>query len=215
MTPYEQFRRVLRDLNLMAERDIRSLWRRFDGDPDALAEVLGEVVQTYGDAAASVSADWYDQLRADTGVRPGFSAVMPEPKNPGVGQLVGWATAKATDEEAFRSLILGGVQRRITNYSRDVITSSSIRDPRARGWMRIGTGECGFCAMLVSRGAVYTRESVDFASHDHCQCGAAPAFAPDQIEAVSAEFIPSARRRTDNIKQADADRAKRWIAANL
>ena len=215
MTPYEQFRRIIRDLNLSAQRDLQQVWNASGGDPVALAEVLEELVRTYGSASASLAADWYDELRADTGVRPGFTAIVPEPAAPGISALVGWAAKTATDEDSFRSLIAGGLQRRITNYSRDVITQSSVRDPRARGWMRTGTGECGFCAMLISRGAVYTKATVDFASHDHCHCGAAPAWAPDQIEAVREEFVPSARRRSEAIKKADNDRAKRWIAANL
>lgn len=213
MTPYEQFRRILRDLNLDAQRDLQVLW--VGGDSAALAEVLSELVQTYGSAAGALSADWYDELRADVGVRPGFTAVVPEPREPGTRVLLEWAAAQATSEDSFRSLVSGGIQRRITNYSRDVITTSAVRDPRARGWMRTGRGECGFCAMLVSRGAVYSKATVDFASHDHCKCGAAPAWSPQQITAVKDEFVPSARRRADETKSADVERAKRWIAANL
>lgn len=215
MSPYEEFRRLIRDLNLQAQRDLQIIWQSVGGDPAALAEVLAEVVQTYGSASASVAADWYDQLRVNEGVRPGFTAVIPDPASPGTTQLVEWALAKATTEDTFRSMITGGVQRRITNYSRDVITTSSVQDPRARGWMRTGTGECGFCAMLVSRGAVYTKSTVDFASHDHCKCSAAPAWSPEQTQAVKAEFVPSARRRSEDTKQSDRDRAKAWINANL
>lgn len=215
MTPYEQFRRIIRDLNRDAQRDLQAIWRSVGGDPAALAEVLAEVVQTYGSAAAAVSADWYDELRAHTGVRPGFKATAPEPRDPGARILIDWAAAKATTEESFQTLIAGGVQKRITNYSRDVITTSSARDPRARGWMRIGAGECGFCAMLVGRGAVYTKATADFASHDHCKCGAAPAWSPQQITGVRDEFVPSARRRADETKAVDAARVRAWIAANL
>ncbi len=215
MTPYEQFRRIIRDLNLDAQRDLQAIWRSVGGDPAALAEILAELVQTYGEAAAALSADWYDELRADTGVRAGFTAVVPEPREPGTSALVRWAAAEATTENAFRSLIAGGIQKRITNYSRNVITTSSVQDPRASGWMRIGSGECGFCAMLISRGAVYSKSTVDFASHDHCKCGAAPSWSPSQTTAVKDEFVPSARRRSDETKAADAARAKRWIERNL
>jgi hypothetical protein len=30
--------------------------------------------------------------------------------------------------------------------------------------------------MLIGRGAVYTEASVDFEAHDHCHCGAEPAW---------------------------------------
>lgn len=215
MTPYEQLRRLIRDLNLSAQRDLEAVFRSAGGDAAALAEVLAEVVQTYGSAAASVTADWFDELRVSEGIRPGFTAVIPEPRDPGTSALVNWALSSGTSEDAIASLIVGGIQRRITNYSRNVLTTSSVRDPRARGWMRTGAGECGFCAMLVSRGAVYTKASVDFASHDHCKCSVAPAWNQAQTNAVRDEFVPSAKRRSEDAKQADADRARAWIAANL
>lgn len=215
MNPYEIFRRAIRDLNQQAQRDLETVWRSSAGDPAALAEILGEVVQTYGSMSAAVAAEWYDDLRADTGVRPGFSAVIPEPATPGTTVLVEWAAASATSEDSLKTLIAGGLQKRITNYSRDVVTTSSIRDPRSRGWMRIGTGECDFCSMLVGRGAVYSKSTVDFASHDHCNCSAAPSWNPSQTQAVQDLYVPSARRRSEEVKAADAERVRRWIAANM
>lgn len=214
MTPYEQFRRLVRDLNLQAQADLRAIWRSAGGRVE-LAEVLAELVQSYGDASAAVAAEWYDTLRSDSGVGAGFRAVVPDPRNPGTAPLIDWAASKAQSEEAFRTLISGGIQRRITNYSRNVITTSAVRDPKSGGWMRTGTGECGFCAMLISRGAVYSKETVDFASHDHCECHVAPVWSPAQVSAVKSEFVPTARRRSDRAAEADRERAKRWIAANL
>ena len=75
--------------------------------------------------------------------------------------------------------------------------------------------------MLISRGAVYSEEGVDFASHDHCNCGAAPAFAPDQVKEITKEFAHSARRKVDGegnvlpISDAERDRVNSWIANNL
>lgn len=215
MTPYEIFRRAIRDLNIQAQRDLEAVWRSSGGDPVALAEILADVVQTYGTTAAAVAAEWYNDLRADTGVRPGFSAVIPEPVEPGTTALVEWAAAKAASEESLKSLIAGGLQKRITNYSRDVVTTSSIRDPRARGWMRIGTPECDWCAVLIGRGAVYSEKSVQFKTHDYCDCDAAPGWLPGQIKEITNAFVPSARRRTAEMKQADVDRMNAWIRRNV
>lgn len=215
MSQYEGFRRMIRDLNLDARRDLEAVWRSSSGDPAALRGILEELVQTYGDAAASLSADWYDAMRANAGVRPGFSAIVPDPKTHGTSQLVNWATATATDEEAFKSLIVGGLQRRITNYSRNVITRSSIIDPHSKGWMRVGRGSCGFCAMLISRGSVYTKMTVNFKTHDHCNCNAAPAWSPSDIHEIRKKFVPSARERSEGTRDADNARAAAWIARNL
>lgn len=215
MSPYQQFLRLIRDLNIEAQRDLDTLWRSVGGDPVALGEVLAELVQSYGDAAAAAAATWYDEVRTDAGVTPGFQAVLPEPREPGTYALVGWAADQANSADSFRSLIGGGVQRRITNYSREVLTTSSVRDPRARGWMRVGAGACDFCAMLISRGAVYTKESVRFASHDSCHCGVAPAWSSGQVASVRSEFVPSSRRRSEAASEADRARVRAWISANL
>lgn len=216
MTPYETFRRAIRDLMILAESDIRDLWRLVqDAGPDALYELLPDIIDTYGSAAQSIAADHYEQVRDLAEVPGSFTPIVEPPANTGAGSLVGWATSTATSPEAFQLMILGGVQRRIVNQSRDVVRLSSIADPRAGGWMRTGSGGCGFCAMLISRGAVYSEKSVDFASHDNCNCNAAPAFNREQIRAVKSEFVPSARRRSEATKEADAERAREWIADNL
>ena len=117
--------------------------------------------------------------------------------------------------ESFQSLVEGGFERRLTDYSRDVVMQSAVADPRARGWMRVGAGRCDFCAMLIGRGAVYTENTVRFASHDRCKCSVAPAFNPDQVKSVNSEFVASARNRSDASKSADAERARQWIETNV
>jgi queuine/archaeosine tRNA-ribosyltransferase len=105
-----------------------------------------------------------------------FSAIPAEVKDVGAHALVGWAAATATDDAAFQSLLLGGVQRRIANFDRLTIMGSSIADPSARGWTRVGFGECDFCRLLLDRGAVYSEDTVDFESHDNCRCSGVPEF---------------------------------------
>jgi hypothetical protein len=145
----------------------------------ALRDLLPGLIDQYGAATATVAADWYDDLRDERGVRGRFRAIPASVAETGTQALVGWAlteVADPTNVAAFRSLIEGGTQRRIANFSRLTVTGSSVADPQARGWQRTGAGDCDFCAMLIGRGAVYTEASVEFPSHDHCQCGSEPAW---------------------------------------
>lgn len=216
MTPYEEFRRAIRDLMILAESDIRDLWRLVqDAGIDALYELLPDVIDTYGSAAQSLAADYYENLREVEEAPGRFTPIVEPPATTGSGALIGWATATATDDRAFQQLIFGGVQRRIVNQSRDVVTRSAIADPSARGWMRIGSGKCDFCMTLIGRGAVYTERTADFASHDGCGCNAAPAFNPAQVRTVKSAFVASARRRSEETKAADNERVREWMAANL
>lgn len=219
LSRYERFRREVRDLGIEANRDIEILWRSMPdprGAKEALFDLLPEIVAAYHGAASAAAADFYDDIR-DAAEAPGrFSpVVMDTDRDLGTSELVKWALKTAEDGASFQSLIIGGVTKRIANGARDVVTRSSIDDPAARGWMRIGAGECDFCAMLVSRGAVYSEATVDFASHDHCNCGAAPAFNPSQARAVKSEYVPSARRKSQAVRERDRVRVNDWIADHL
>lgn len=193
-------------------RDLNVIWRQVETAEQAgtaLFDILPDLIDTYGLAAGTLAADWYDDLRETEGIGGSFTAIPADVRNAGAAELVGWATSTATDLPSLRSLIEGGTQRRIANFSRQTITGSSYADPKAQGWQRVGNGECAFCSMLIGRGITYSEASADFASHDHCRCSAAPEFVgePKPVKPYS----PSTR----NISDADRARARAWMKANL
>lgn len=210
-TPAE-LRRALADLNVLAARDLGRIFRALqDGDnvAEALHDILPSLVARYGEAAAALAADWYDDLRAAKGVGGAFAAIPADLKDGGAHALVGWAVDTATDDGSLVALLEGGLQRRVINFGRFTVTESSIADPRADGWQRLGQGKnCTFCDMLISRGAVYSEASADFGSHDHCNCVAVPAFKGEPREVKP--YAPSLRGSTD------AERAlvRAWIASH-
>lgn len=78
-------------------------------------------------------------------------------------------------------------ERVVLNGARGEMWRGMDRDKRALGWARQSrTGTpCGFCAMLISRGAVYRSEdSAAFSEgdlyHDNCKCFAVPVWTNDQ-----------------------------------
>lgn len=202
----------VKGLAVLAERDIAVLWTQVS-DPaqmtTALHDLLPALIDAYGAAAATVAANWYDEHRARADVGGSFTATPADIPDTGAHALIGWAASTATDTSALRTLITGGTQRRIANFSRATVTGSAVADPKATGWQRVGNGECAFCRMLIGRGAVYTKASSDFASHDSCHCSAVPAWGGRK--APVRPFTPSTRGVTD----ADRARARAWIAANL
>jgi hypothetical protein len=71
LSKHEEFRRAIRDLNLLAKADMDLLWRTVRDARDAkeaLMDLLPEVVDTYGLAAGSIAADYYDGLREEAAV---------------------------------------------------------------------------------------------------------------------------------------------------
>lgn len=187
-----------------------ALWRQVSNAVEAriaLQDVLPSLVDTYGQAAAAVAADWYDEAREAAAVSGAFRAIPASIDDNATSALALWATESGTDLGSIQSLVNGGLQRRITNWSRQTVAGSALADPRADGWQRVGVGTCktGFCDMLIGRGAVYTEATADFASHDNCKCSAVPAFkgAPRPVK----PYTPSSR----NISDADRQRTIEYL----
>lgn len=223
-----QARQQVIDLATLASDDLASL--KLSGlSPlqvrEALARALPVLASEYGSAASAISADWYDDLRSSKRLKRRFRAVpaiLPTPER--FESLAGWAV-----EPMFRldldgnppvdavettvSKASGGLQRIILNAQRETVTRSTLLDPEAAGWARVGTGHtCKFCQMLLSRGAVYSAETVRFRSHDNCNCAASPSWDRSVKVETKEPFVPSKRRRSAQTKSLDAARAKEFIA---
>lgn len=212
-------RRDLVRLTGLAERDLRKLMAQatsFEQAEAILADTLPSLITQYGEAAALLGAEWYDDLRDQHEVAGRFSAAPADLPDQGAVTLAQWARSTAANLVAMEGLVAGGMTRRINDWSRATVTNSALADPRAEGWMRVGRGQsCAFCSMLIGRGDVYRESSVRFASHDSCNCGAAPKWAGVADVFDVEEFRASQRRRSDETREADNARARDWIAQNL
>lgn len=212
----EAHRRDVATLESLARNDLRLLLAPLDSAEavrDALLRSLPDLVDIYGSAAATLAADWYEELRAEEAIRGRFTATPATLPDLGRSEaLARWAVTPMFDADPDKLKALerasGGLQRIISNGSRETIAYSSIDDPKANGWQRTGRGACGFCAMLISRGDVYTEHSADFASHDHCNCSAVPAF--DGKARPVKPYTPSLRQAST----ADRARVRDYLATH-
>lgn len=218
MTSPDALRRRIAALTGLAQADVRSLILEvndFAGRALALEKTLPLLIDTYGQAAATVAAEWYDEYRITNDVPGRFRApAAPLPDDTGALALLDWARGVATSPDSMMDLVYGGMQRRVSNQARLTVMGAANIDPKSRGWRRVGDGHnCAFCDMLISRGAVYTKDTVRFASHDHCNCQAAPAFAGHGLIEVD-QYRRSPTWRGKGRAERD-DRARAWIAANF
>lgn len=171
-------RNQIAGLTGFAERDLRALWRQVasaDEASVALYDVLPSLIETYGQAAAVVAADWYDDTRDRAGAKGRFRAFPALVPESGAPSLIGWAASQATSLETMLPLVMGGVQKRIANVSRFTVADSAIADSGSEGWVRVGFGECDWCQQYID-GEVRTVAGYDFDAHDWCQCDAEPVF---------------------------------------
>jgi len=212
-------RRDIARLTGLAQRDVATIFRRLETAAEAreaLNDVLPTLTRQYGEAASLVAAEWYDDLRDEQAVQGRFRAIPADLPSQDTESLTGWASTTATDLASMEALIIGGLSRRISDWSRETIMGSSFADPRGEGWQRVARADgCQFCVMLAGRGFVYTESTVKFASHDSCHCGATPKWAGKATLVDVEEYRASQRRRSDETREADNARARKWIADHL
>lgn len=219
-------REALIGLTRLTEADLRRLWVRIANQPpeavrDALMDVLPLLADEYGTAASVMAADWYDDVRVAAEVAGLFQAEpVPPPTSARFEALARWGVDPlfAADPAADVALtrISGGMQRIIADMHRETVVQSSLLDPAALGWRRVGQGDnCGFCNMLIGRGDVYSQKGVAFKSHDHCNCVAAAVFQGEDVAyATDLQRRVSQRQVSDATRKKNNQRAYEYIREN-
>lgn len=178
----EAHRSDLRDLTDLAEADVAEVLRGLSDAEvvrEALMDTLPALVELYGSAAATMAADWYEDLRDEAGAAGRFSPIVAElPDGDRTDALARWGVGPLFSAEPDSALVLskvaGGLQRIIADADRQTVRISAVADRRA-GWVREGTGECDWCQKYID-GVVHYVAGYDFDAHDRCQCIAVPTF---------------------------------------
>lgn len=175
----------------LAQRDLQGFWDSLDlsrpeAARDELLEFVPQLVREYGDVAATVAAEWYEQVRFDA-VGP-YNATTVNVTD--AGQVQGTVRYAAgnlfTDNpNAMLALVAGGVQRYVLASQRGTVARNVQQDPSRPRFARVPTGAktCAWCTMLASRGFVYltsrTAQEPDH-YHDGCNCQAVAEWEADQ-----------------------------------
>lgn len=171
--------------------DLQSLDASFAGWLDAVNQVVGPARAL----SAQTAGAYFTTFRhLEAGQAKPFRPELADPVDPetlkismrvtgpvavktGIGNGSDLADAAAN---AF-TMSAGAAVRHALAGGRETISESVAADPKALGWARVASGSaCAFCAMLASRGPVYSENAVDFEAHDHCTCSAEPFYSTDQ-----------------------------------
>lgn len=210
-------RRDLDQLLRLALTDLGLVWQQVDGADaarEALMDLLPQLAQLYGSAAATLGADWYDEMR-DAAEAPGRFRALPAdlPDRGRTDALARWGIdplfQAEPDFSAAARRVAGGFQRLVADADRDTVIGSLAADRLGQGWSRQTTGKsCDFCQLIAGRGAVYSAKTADFSSHDDCDCLAVPQFgAGHDVQ----PYVPSQRRRSDRVRAADNARVREYL----
>lgn len=213
------------------DRDLDRLWQRIwsafpDGPTkpyhvrDAFLQQVPVLVARYGDVAASLAADWYEQMREQASVGGSFSAqLVDSPYLDAVdGAVRRTASALWTPQpKAMLTALLPVIGKYVLAAGRATIQHNVARDPQASGWQRVTRADaCTFCRMLAGRGAVYKKTTAFFASHDDCNCAAVPSWDHDAPEVDVGAYAASVRTTHMSPAQRNAHnaRVRAWMSAH-
>lgn len=201
-------------LSRRALADLATFWQRLDlSQPeavrDALIEFLPLLTDQYGAAAATLAADYFDELAASASVAARARVAATVAEDAVRAQVRRTAAHLWTPTPDQMLSALGPViDRYVKAPARDTLVESAGR-ARAR-WARVPTGRetCAFCLVMASRGFVYSSEARAGKGdrfHGDCDCQIVPdwsenpvldGYNPDELYAVYEKARARAGRNT-------------------
>ena len=213
-------RELIEGVETLAIADLVDAWDTIPDEPEAakpeLTRLVDDVVDGYHPVAATMAADWYEDLRRDATVPGRFTAALAE--RPSADMTKATASWAASGLYVSRDKALGditaAVQRIIGLGDRNTISLNVRRDRSGPRWARYASANaCAFCAMVATRGAAYRSESAAAGKyHKHCHCIAVPIWNPIQYD--EAPYVAGWRAAYDQAR-ADAGGDTKAILAHM
>lgn len=181
---------VLRVAAMLALRIKRAAMRADTSDIDAWWEQVSPQIRqeiTVGQSAtARLARQYLRQHAAIEGLQLAPVEVEALPEQIATALRVTGPVAFKThmaatghEEAAVRTMatrLEGATTRLVLQGSRNTTMQTFAQRDQLVGWRRVGSSPCAFCAMLISRGAVYDKDSADFHAHDHDRCSPEPLY---------------------------------------
>lgn len=178
----EQFRAGNSELSRRVRAELEAFFRSLDlskpdATRDALLAFLPALTSQYGEVAAALAADWYEETRAASGAAGRFRAVTAagvpaEAVEAKVRFLAGhlWTPEPA----AMLGGLLTAADKYVKQPGRETVAYNAKRE-NVR-WARVPTGAktCSWCLVLASRDAVYSSKQSAGGDghkfHGDCDC---------------------------------------------
>lgn len=157
---------------MLTVEQLVALWRRYSDSPDILTVLqaaVPEIVGQHAEAAAMVSAQWYEELLPEADFVAAPVIDLPLERLDGT---IRWALYAPGDSTPIDRLA-GSSKRMVFDASRTTI----IENAKTEGvrWSRYASATaCEFCRVLATRGSVYSSRQKALKGHDHCRCVAVP-----------------------------------------
>lgn len=186
----EEFRTASSDLSKLVTAELAAYFAALDlsrpeATRNALLEFVPILVAEYGQVAAALAMEWYDQLRLESEDPGGYIAAIPPTAAVAAEQVTETVRFLAgqlwtPNPAAILSSLSLSTDKYVKQYGRDTIAWNADRE--GVPWARVPTGAktCSWCLILASRDAVYLSEASATLRadgekyHGACDCQAVP-----------------------------------------
>lgn len=147
-----------------------AVWNHGYDDLDTLTAYAWNVISTYGEAAAALTADMYDAIALISGQALPPAEVAETATYNEVSKTVRGVARQSRNED----MMAGAVERLVKQAGADTMLKNAARDGAEFAWVPNGD-TCAFCITLASRG--WQRQSKNAMKgghaehiHAHCDC---------------------------------------------
>lgn len=185
--------------------DFTRLWPLWQGDGRSFSNLVTAsvpLVRVHRNLSASLAGAYFTAFRsaerAGRNASPRLADPIDEDRVRGTMFVVGHemtrkalAAGKAPQAAMADALTrtTGTLTRFVLDGGRETTVLSTAADREAQGFTRVTSGDpCAFCAMLASRGPVFSEDAAAFEAHDHCSCTAEPAYEGSELPGRASEF---------------------------
>ena len=190
---FDRYTAAIGKLSKRARADVEKVWARaravFGDDPEmwgAFVDNITALVCEYGDVAATLAAQLFDEMRASAlGYAEGgsgddyFRAQVCADQFDVVRKKVDEAvTASAEQGHSLPESMAALVDTCVKDHARRTIEENCHRDKQCQGFQVVPSGPttCSFCTMQAGRGIVYDHDLKNMRNpyHDNCDCQPIP-----------------------------------------
>lgn len=160
---------------------------------DLVIEIMQSICGASTDAAAALSAEFYDGLREmEIGQRMGAVAASGREPKATEGAVRAFAEHLVNgNKRAFVTSLLGRVDYETKVAAAQTCLNNAKRDRQKPMFARVPTGTetCDFCLMLASRGFVYHTEAAASHAHSGCDCRVVPSWRSHEVEGYDPDAL--------------------------
>lgn len=208
---------VLADLGTVTVQQVVTLFRKYSDAadfPKLLKQALPEIVQPHAQAAAEITAQWYEELNPASAFQATPVVDLPVQR---IDKSVDWALY-APGQATPMDKTAGSSKRMVSDASRDTVIANAADE--GVKWARYASANaCAFCRLLATRGAVYTEKGAAFKAHDHDRCIAVPERGgtytpPDYVDQWQKDYVAARRDVRKSRKPMSAKNILASIRAN-